>query len=90
MKIFGVVTAKHEGQAKAILMDLVNEGILDYYDLDGREDLPSYEIDERYDAVVDNDGYLTTDEDIVGDLSDLVYCSKDMHTFGFEAEYLEA
>lgn len=90
MKIFGVVMAKHEEQAKAILMDLVNEDILDYYDLDGREDLPSYEINERYDAVVDNDGYLTTDEDIVGDLSDLVYCGKGMHTFGFEAEYLEA
>ena len=90
MKIFGVVMAKHEGQAKAILMDLVNEGILDYYDLDGREDLPSYEINERYDAVVDNDGYLTTDEDIIGDLSDLVYCNEGMHTFGFEAEYLGA
>ena len=90
MKIFGVVAAKHEEQAKAILMDLVKEGILDYFDLDGRENLPSYEINERYDAVVDNDGCLTMDEDFIGDLSDLVYCSNGMHTFGFEAEYLEA
>lgn len=90
MKIYGVVTAKHEKQAKAILIDLVNEGILDYYDLDGREDIDFDEINSRYDAVVDNDGCLTMDEDFVGDLSDLVYATRGIHTFGFKAEYLEA
>ena len=89
MKIYGVVVARHEGQAKAILMDLVNEGVLDYFDLDGREDLEFDEINSRYDAVVDNDGCLTMDEDFIGDLSNLIYIVRGMHTFGFEAEYLE-
>lgn len=88
MKINGVVTAKHETQAKAILMDLVNEGILDYFDLDGREDLEFDEINTQYDAVVDNDGCLTMDDDFIGDLSNLIYVVRGMHTFGFEAEYL--
>lgn len=90
MKIFGVVAAKHEEQAKAILMDLVKEGILDYFDLDGREDLEFDEINTQYDAVVDNDGCLTMDEDFIGDLSSLICVVRGMHTFGFEAEYLEA
>lgn len=89
MKINGVVTAKNEKQAEAILMDLVNEGVLDYFDLDGREDLEFDEINTQYDAVVDNDGCLTMDDDFIGDLSNLIYVVRGMHTFGFEAEYLE-
>ena len=36
MRIYGVVTAANEKQADAILMDLVNENILDYYELNCR------------------------------------------------------
>ncbi len=81
--------AENENRADTILTDLVNEDILDSYELDGREDMSSDEINGDYDAVVDNEGYLTLDTDIVGDLSDLVYRAHNMHTFGFEAEYLE-
>lgn len=89
MKIYGVIMASNTAQADAILMDLVNENILDYYELNGREDISSDEINERYDAVVDNEGCLTLDEDFIGDLSNLIYRGRDMHIFGFEAEYLE-
>lgn len=90
MRIYGVVTAANEKQADAILMDLVNENILDYYELNCREDISSDEIDRDYNAVVDNEGYLTLDTDIIGDLSDLVHCGgRDLRTFGFEAEYPE-
>lgn len=89
MRIYGVVTAANERQADTILMDLVNENILDYYELNCREDIPFDEINRDYNAVVDNEGYLTLDTDIIGDLSDLVHCGRDLHTFGFEAEYLE-
>jgi len=89
MKIYGVIMASNTAQADAILMDLVNENILDYYELNGREDMSSDEINERYNAVVDNEGCLTLDEDFIGNLSDLIYRGRDMHTFGFEAEYLE-
>lgn len=89
MKIYGVVAAKHEKQADAILMNLVNENILDYYELNCREDMPPDEINRDYNAVVDNEGYLTLDTDIIGDLSDLVHCGRDLRTFGFEAEYPE-
>jgi len=89
MKIYGVIMAKDEECADAILMDLVNENILDYYELDNHQDMSSHEINERYDAVVDNEGCFTLDEDFIGDLNDLIYRGRDMHTFGFEAEYLE-
>lgn len=89
MRIYGVVTAANEKQAKTILMNLVNENILDHYELDYCEDIPSDEINRDYNAVVDNEGYLTLDTDIVGDLSDLVHCGRDLRTFGFEAEYPE-
>jgi len=89
MKIYGVVAAKHEKQADAILMDLVNENILDYYELDGREDLDYDEINSKYDAVVDNEGYLTTGEEYAGDLTDLLYNMHGLHTYSFEAECLE-
>ena len=88
MKIYGVVAAKHEKQADAILMDLVNENILDYYELDGREDLDYDEINSKYDAVVDNEGYLTTGEEYTGDLTDLLYNMHGLHTYSFEAECL--
>ena len=88
MKIYGVVAAKHEGQAKAILMDLVSEGILDYYELDGKEDLDYDEINSKYDALVDNEGYLTTGEEYTGDLTDLLYNMHGLHTYSFEAECL--
>jgi len=82
--------AKDEECANAILMDLVKEYILDYYELDNRQDMSSDEINRDYDAVVDEEGYLTLDTDIYGDLSDLMHCGRDfLHTFGFEAEYLE-
>ena len=81
--------AKNEECADAILMSLVTEDILDYYELDGREDMPSDEIDGDYNAVVDDEGYLTLDTDIVGDLSDLAYRAHDNHVYGFVAEYLE-
>jgi hypothetical protein len=81
--------AKNEECADAILMSLVTEDILDYYELNGREDMPSDEIDGDYNAVVDDEGYLTLDTDIVGDLSDLVYRAHDNHIYGFVAEYLE-
>ena len=90
MKIYGVVAAKHEKQADAILMDLVNENILDYYELDGKEDLDYDEINSKYDAVVDNEGYLTTGEEYTGDLTDLLYNMHGLHTYSFEAECLGA
>ncbi len=90
MRIYGVVVAKHEKQADAILMDLVKEDILDYYELDNRQDMSLNEIDGEYNAVVDNEGYLTLDTDIVGDLSDLVYRANNNHVYGFVAEYLES
>ncbi|MBR1695540.1 MAG: hypothetical protein IJ709_09105 [Selenomonas sp.] len=89
MRIYGVVTAENENRADAILMDLVNENILDYYELNCREDIPLDEINRDYNAVVDNEGYLTLDTDIIGGLSDLVHCGRDLRTFGFEAEYPE-
>ena len=89
MKIYGVVMAKDEECADAILMSLVTEDILDYYELDNRQDMSSYEINRDYDAVVDDQGYLTLDTDIVGDLSDLVYRARGNHIYGFTAEYLE-
>lgn len=81
--------AKDEECADAILMDLVKEDILDYYELDNRQDMSSHEINRDYDAVVDDQGYLTLDTDIIGDLSDLVYCARGNHIYGFVAEYLE-
>lgn len=89
MRIYGVVSAKHEKQAEAILMDLVHEDILDYFELDGRTDICANAINTEYDTYVDSEGYLTMEDDIVGDLSDLVYSPKGYHTFGFEAEYAE-
>lgn len=89
MRIYGVVMAENENRADTILADLVNEDILDYYELDSREDMSSDEINGDYNAVVDDEGYLTLDTDIVGDLSDLVYRAHKNHVYGFVAEYLE-
>ena len=86
MRIIGVVSACNDGHAYKILEELVLEGLLDWFELDGREDIPSDEINSRYDAVVDCEGYLTMDEDFVGELSDLVHNSRGVHTFSFEAE----
>lgn len=90
MRIYGVIMAKDEECADAILMDLVKEDILDYYELDNRQDMSFDEINRDYDAVVDDQGYLTLDTDIVGDLSDLVYRAHNNHVYGFVAEYLES
>lgn len=81
--------AENENRANTILIDLINENILDYCELDGRKDMSSDEINGSYNAVVDSEGYLTLDTDIVGDLSDLVYRTRDNHVYGFVAEYLE-
>ena len=86
MRIIGVVSACNDGHAYKILEELVSEGLLDWFELDGREDIPFDEINSRYDAVVDCEGYLTMDEDFVGELSDLIHNSRDIHTFSFEAE----
>ena len=87
MKINGVVNARHEGHAYKILQDLISEGILEYFELDGREDISFDEINSRYDAVVDSEGYLTMAEDYPTGLSDLLYKSRGTKTFSFEAEY---
>lgn len=84
MKIYGVVTAANEKQANAILMDLVNENILDFFELDGRENISDDEINNQYDAVVDQDGFLNLSEDYDCPLSEV---TAGAHTFGFEAEY---
>ncbi len=87
MRINGVVSARHEGHAYKILMDLTSEGVLEYFELDGREDIPSEEINSRFDAVVDSEGYLTMAGDYPNDLADLLYDSRSTKTFSFEAEY---
>lgn len=84
MKIHGVVTAANEKQADAILMDLVNESILDYFELDGCENISDNEINNRYDAVVDQNGFLNLSKDYDRPLSEV---TAGAHTFGFEAEY---
>ena len=84
MRIYGVVTAANEKQADAILMDLVNENILDFFELDGRENISDDEINNQYDAVVDQDGLLNLSEDYDCPLSEV---TAGAHTFGFEAEY---
>ncbi len=84
MRIYGVVTAANEKQADAILMDLVNENILDFFELDGRENISDDEINNQYDAVVDQDGFLNLSEDYDCPLSEV---TAGAHTFGFEAEY---
>ena len=84
MQINGIVTANHDGQAYKILMDLVNEGILDHFELDGRENISDDEINNQYDAVVDQDGFLNLSEDYDCPLSEV---TAGAHTFGFEAEY---
>lgn len=88
MKIYGIVTANHDGHAHKILMELVNEGVLEHFTLDGHENIPGDEVDEKYDAVVDQDGCLNLAEDY-GDCP-LSEVTAGAHTFGFEAEYLEA
>lgn len=80
---------ENKNRADTILADLVNEDTLGYYELDSREDMSSNEINRDYNAVVDNEGYLTLDTDIIGDLSDLVYRAHKNHVYGFVAEYLE-
>lgn len=84
MRIYGIVAAANEKQADAILMDLVNENILDYFELDGRENISDDEINNQYDAVVDQDGLLNLSEDYDCPLSEVIAGA---HTFGFEAEY---
>ena len=86
MHIYGVVSAKSARHATAILMGLINDGILEHFELDGSETLDERIINSR-DAYVDNEGYLTFDEDISGDLSELIV--ERFHTYGFEAEYIE-
>ena len=53
-----------------------------------KEDLDYDEINSKYDAVVDNEGYLTTGEEYTGDLTDLLYNMHGLHTYSFEAECL--
>lgn len=81
--------AENKNRAETILADLINENILDYCELDSRKDMSSDEINGGYNAVVDDEGCLTLDTDIVGDLSDLVYRAHKNHVYGFVAEYLE-
>ena len=86
MTIRGLVDAKHEGHAYKILMDLVNEGILDYFDVTGHV-VPLDHADD-FDAYVDLDGYLNLAEDYAGPLSDSIYPQEKL--FVFDAEYLGA
>ena len=86
MMITGIVDARHDGHAHKILMDLVNEGILDSFELTGftaeKEDA------DNYGAYVDMDGYLNLAEDYSTPLSESIYQEGILHIF--EAEYLGA
>lgn len=70
MNIRGLVDAKHDDHAYKILMELVNEGVLDYFELTGftaeKEDA------DEYDAYVDSDGYLNMAEDYSEPLSEAI------------------
>ncbi len=93
MGISGLVNARHSGHAYKILMNLVNEGILDYFDLDGYEmdgavNAQTDYIDETYDAYVDKDGCLNMAEDYEAPLSEVI--PQYGKVFGFDAEYVGA
>ncbi len=67
-------------------MVLIEEGILDSFELDGYTDLNAFYVDKR-NAYVDNEGYLTMAEDIMtGNLSDLIVDGYPI--FGFKADYI--
>lgn len=89
MLIKGVVNAKNRRQAEDKLRELLDEGILDWYELDDRENIDTIEIDTYYDSYVSNDGYLTLECDLRCSLSSYIGKIED-NLYGFEAEYLGA
>ena len=89
MLIKGVVNAKNRRLAENKLRELCDEGILDWYELDDRENLDTIEIDTYYDSYVSNDSYLTLECDLRCSLSS--YIGKvENNLYGFDAEYLGA
>ena len=88
MRINGAVQAKSDRHAYKILQDLLNDYVLDFFEVDGGTTNIS-DMDANCDAYVDREGYLTFVEDIPGDkLSTLVYDMPQGYAlYTFEADY---
>jgi len=87
LEIFGAVMAKNDGHAYKILEDLQREYILDCFDVNG--EVHDYEID-GLEAFVDNEGYLTFEEDMGGKtIRDFISVLPGYKLFLFTADYTE-
>lgn len=87
MYIHGVVEAVNERDAEKILLTMVNENILLYFELDGEKNIPFSELVKSYDSHVSNDGYLNLFEDADWNPRKLfIHPIEDSTYFGFYAE----